>query len=115
MKLAFTLHRINGDTMPGQVVNLAEDEFDGLLHFGAIREPNVEEVALYNMANPDKTPAKKTTRTTPSTATKSDYRNDLEKRAAAANLKFGANLGDAKLLAKVEKAEMSDTDALFDN
>lgn len=104
MKLAFTLHRINGDIMPGQVVELSIAQIEELVQFGAVRKPTDDEIALYRMSNPVTDNGQMLVEK-PVINSTSEYRAGLEKRATDLDVKFGAKLGDAKLLERVEAAE----------
>jgi len=98
-KLAYTLHRINGNIEPGQVVEMEEAAYDELKPYGAVRVPTADESALYRMANPvaPSAPAEKS-------KAPSD-RDDLKARAEKFSLAYQSNIKTPKLKELVEAAE----------
>ena len=98
MKLVYTLHRINGNIEPFQVVEMTVAQIAEIEPYGAVREPTADEAALYRLANPVKSAPK-------DVAMATDDREQLKVRAGELGLTFQKNIKTPKLAELVAEAE----------
>ena len=105
MKLVYTLHRINGNIEPFQVVEMTVAQIAEIEPYGAVREPTADEAALYRLSNPVKVAQK-------DDSTSTDDRDELKVRAGELGLTFPKNIKTPKLAEMVAEAEAIASDLI---